>query len=456
MRALLLLTALTLGGSASAQPKEEPVPEGVFRLAEIRAFVSSPLWFAWKLPSSKLLLGYARGPEGRGPEAGQLVVLDGKGRLDAKQTQAVQEALQQADASGRCMEVGERKMPLLMPLGTQGVVLQSSADPQGSCLFTWNARRSTIEVRAADSVTALCGPSGCPPKACWLTEDCWLPEAPDLDTARKGFHPTSLAQSLMEDVPAPGRAVLAATLPGAGRVLIWVPSWRRADAADSEKGMDSRLYVFDPQKKAIDTAMTRKLVAALGTALDECQGLGTVAELQQSGKGVEIRQFYAPGTTHLNCSSTVSWKGGKFSVEGNPSGDSSLGALEREQEPGASDDQALGLWKSGKRNLALAMWEQLYARADYQSPGFADVCNNLGFAYWTLSEFKKAEEVLLDCEKSFPARATIQLNLGDVYRDTGRAKEAMERYQHFLEMEGGTPQQRKAAEKSLERLKGRP
>jgi hypothetical protein len=41
-------------------------------------------------------------------------------------------------------------------------------------------------------------------------------------------------------------------------------------------------------------------------------------------------------------------------------------------------------------------------------------------------------------------------------RDTGRAKEARERYQHFLEMEGGTPEQRKAAEKSLDRLKGRP
>ena len=41
----------------------------------------------------------------------------------------------------------------------------------------------------------------------------------------------------------------------------------------------------------------------------------------------------------------------------------------------------------------------------------------------------------LDCEKSFPARVTIQLNLGDVYRDMGRAKEARERYQHFLEMD---------------------
>lgn len=456
MRAALVLVALTLGVSAGAQPKEESVPEGVFGLAEVRAFVNSPLWFAWKLPSSKLLLGYVRGPEGASPAEGQLVVLDAKGKLDEKQTQAVQEALKQADASGHCMETGARKMPLLMPLGSQGVVLQSSPEPQGACLFTWNARRAAIEVRAASSASELCGASGCPPKACWLTEDCWVPESPELDAARKGFHPSKLAQSLMENVAAPGRAVLAATLPGAGRVLLWVPSWRQVDAADAQKGMDSRLYVYDPQKKALDMGMTRKLMAALGTALDECQGIGTVAELLQDGKGVKIHQFYAPGTMHLNCSGTVSWKGGKFTVEMQPSGDSGLGAVERDQEPEASSDQALALWKAGKRDLALAMWEQLYARGDYQSPGFADVCNNLGFAYWTVREFKKAEEVLLDCEKSFPARSTIQLNLGDVYRDTGRAKEAMERYQHFLEMEGGTPAQRSAAEKSLERLKGRP
>jgi tetratricopeptide (TPR) repeat protein len=260
----------------------------------------------------------------------------------------------------------------------------------------------------------------------------------------------------MEAALAPGKAVLAASLPGSGRVLVWVPSWRQADAGDPEKGMDSRLFVYDPRKKSIDTAMTRKLAGALGKAVDECQGLGTVAELRQSGKGVTLHQFYAPGTMHLNCSSTVSWRGGKFGVEMHPSGDSSLGAVAREQEQAASDDQALALWRSGKRDLALAMWEQLYARGDYQSPSFADVCNNLGFAYGALREFKKAEEVLLDCEKSFPGRATIQLNLGDVYRDTGRAKEARERYQHFLEMEGGTPEQRRAAEKNLERLKGRP
>ena len=67
MRAALVLAALMVGGPASAQPKEEPVPEGVFGVAEIRAFVSSPLWFAWKLPSSSLSLATSEAPRARAP-----------------------------------------------------------------------------------------------------------------------------------------------------------------------------------------------------------------------------------------------------------------------------------------------------------------------------------------------------------------------------------------------------
>gem|GEM_PF-2557240 len=456
-RAFLLLAPLALAHDALAQPQEEPVPEGVLGLAEVRVFIDSPIWFAWKLPSSKVLLAYVRGPEGADPTSvGQLAVLDGKGRLDAKRTRELKAAFDAVEAADKCMETGEGRMPLLMPLGGKGLVLQSSAQPRRSCLFTWNARGPATEVRSADSVRDFCGPSGCPPKECWLTESCWLPEGPDLDAARKGFHPSPVAQSLMNVITAPGKAVLAATLPGSGYVLVWAPSWRAADVGDPAKGMDSRLFVYNSRKKAIDMALTRKLAAALQKPMDECQGLGTVEELQQSGKSVKLHQRYASGTLQLDCSSTVTWKGGKFEVKAHPLGDGSPGVSGHVPKQEADDDHALALWRSGKRELALAMWEQLYARADYQNPAFADVCSNLGFAYHAIRESKKAEEVLLDCEKSFPERATIQLHLGDVYRDTRRPQEAIERYQHFLEMEGGTPEQRKAAEKSLDRLKGRP
>ena len=91
-------------------------------------------------------------------------------------------------ALGVAWRLGGANNALLMLLGTQGVVLQPSAHPRrGSCLFTWNAAVRRSRSGDASNVSELCGASGCPPKACWLTEDCWLPEAPELDTARKGF-----------------------------------------------------------------------------------------------------------------------------------------------------------------------------------------------------------------------------------------------------------------------------
>lgn len=320
----VLLAVLTVGTAVLAQPQEEPLPEGVFKLAEIRTFLSSPVWFAWKLPTSKFLLVYAQGmtKPGEMPPR-QLVVLDGKGRLDKKRTEALKAALSQVDPKGQCMEAGAERMPMLMPVGTQGLALQPSHAPTRSCLFTWNARRSEIEVRGADSVREFCGGQGCPPQQCWWKEGCWLPEGPDLDTARKGFALSPVSDSLVEQISAPGDALLAATLPGSGRILLWVPSWRLADPEDPAKKMDSRVLVFDPRKKAIDAAATRKLAKLLEAATDECQGLGTITELQHGEKGVTLLQAYEHGTTHLRCSSTVRWnvKARRFEVEAQPSAD---------------------------------------------------------------------------------------------------------------------------------------
>ncbi len=318
----LLLTVLMVGTGVLAQPQEEPLPEGVFKLAEIRIFLSSPVRFAWKLPMSKFLLAYVQGPEKPGETPSRrLVVLDGKGRLDGKRTEALKAAIAQADPTGMCMDAGEGMMPLLMPLGAKGLALQPSHAPERSCLFTWNARRSAIELQGADSARDFCGAQGCPPQQCWWTESCWLPEGPDLDTARKGFALSPLAQSLVETLSAPGEALLAATLPGSGRVLLWVPSGRLADPEDPAKKMDSRVLVYDPRKRAIDAALTRQLAKALDAPMDECQGLGTLTELQRGEKGVTLRQSYDHGTTHLRCSSTVTWnlKGRRFDVEAQPS-----------------------------------------------------------------------------------------------------------------------------------------
>lgn len=458
-RGFALVASLALGFGALAQPKEEPVPEGVFALPEVRIFIDSPVWFAWKLPTSKFLVAYVQGPakEGGAPVR-QLVVLDGRGKLDAKRTEALEEALRQADPSGQCLETGDDRMPLLMPLGTRGLVLQPSASPLGACLLTWNARRSAIEIQTAASAREFCEPSGCPPKQCWLTENCWLPEGPELDLARKGLHSSSLAHSLIQDITGPGDAVLAATLPGSGAVLLWVPSWRQADPGDAGKGRDSRLFVYDSKKRAIDTVSTLKLAKALQGPVDECQGLGTVKRLQRREKGVAIQQRYTARSVRLRCSSTVTWSatGRKFVVVGQPSGEGNESATPRAGEERTDENaQAQEMWKGGQRDLALAVWERLYAQADYGNPAFAEVCNNLGFAYRVMREHQKAEEVLLDCEKSFPEHSEVLLNLADVYRDLGRSKEAIPRYELFLQREGGSPAQRKAAEKALEKLKAR-
>jgi hypothetical protein len=331
MRVLLLWVSLMLGTGALAQPKEEPVPEGIFGLPEVRIFIDSPVWFAWKLPASKFTLAYLQGTEK--PPTGHLVVLDGKGRLDEQRTEALKAALEQVDPSGKCMEVGADRMPLLMPLGSKALVMQSGVAPNGACLFTWNARGATIEMRVAASAQEFCEPSGCPPAQCWLTEDCWLPESPDLDLVRKRLHPSSLAQSLME-VTGPGKAVLAATLPGLERVLLWVPSWRPADLGDSAKGKDSRLFVYDPRRKVIDAALTRELARVLQAPVDECQGLGTVEQLLRRGNGVYLQQRYAQGQVRLSCSSTVRWnaKARKFELQNAPASEGSQGTRPRAEE----------------------------------------------------------------------------------------------------------------------------
>jgi len=455
-----LLAVLMLGTGAMAQPQEEPVPEGVLGLAEVRTFITSPLWYAWKLPSSKLFLAYAQAPASQGAEPPrQLVVLNAQGKIDEKRTRDLKAAIEQVDPEGKCLAASGKQMPLLMPLGSKNLVIQSSPSPMRSCLFTWQARGSAIEVRAADSPSELCGASGCSPKDCWLTDECWPPEGPDVDSARKGFHPSALAQSLMTDEAVMGSPLLAATLPGSKWILVWVPSWRTLDAGDPAKGTDSRLYLYDPRKKIMDMALTRKLATALQAPLDECQGIGTVKELQQSERGVEVRQRYDSGAEKLSCATTVSWRSGRFEVEAQAASSgssSSRGTSPRAEGAGGTDEnaQALELWLANRPDLAIAIWERLYRHTDPRSLAFGEVCNNLGMAYLARREHKLAEEVLVACEERFPDRATVQLYLGDVYRDTRRKEEAIQRYQRFLETGEGTPEQRKSAEKSLKKLKG--
>jgi tetratricopeptide (TPR) repeat protein len=153
----------------------------------------------------------------------------------------------------------------------------------------------------------------------------------------------------------------------------------------------------------------------------------------------------------------VVWRSGRFEVEAQAASSGSSNSSGGTSAGGGTDEnaQALELWIANKPELAIAIWEQLYTHTDPRSLAFGEVCNNLGMAYLARREHKLAEEVLVDCEERFPDRATVQFYLGNVYRDTRRKEEAMQRYQRFLETGEGTPEQRKSAEKSLEKLKGR-
>ena len=53
-----------------------------------------------------------------------------------------------------------------------------------------------------------------------------------------------------------------------------------------------------------------QLATALQDSLDECQGVGTVTELQQSERGVELLQRYASGAEKRSCATTVVWRSG--------------------------------------------------------------------------------------------------------------------------------------------------
>jgi type IV pilus biogenesis/stability protein PilW len=76
-------------------------------------------------------------------------------------------------------------------------------------------------------------------------------------------------------------------------------------------------------------------------------------------------------------------------------------------------------------------------RAVQIDPYFTDARNNLGIAYKKVGQYERAEEEFQSAfrDKNYRSREKIHLNLGHLYLEQGRNREAIEAFRRALEIE---------------------
>lgn len=236
-----------------------------------------------------------------------------------------------------------------------------------------------------------------------------------------------------------------------------VANWSQ-DPAD---GIQARLFAYRLSDGMIDEAQSEMLNAQIGADKfydpDYCGGLGSLKpeDFKADEQRLILTRFYSPGTMRANCGDEIVYLNGKLYLQKQRAVDTGL-AAEIAKERLAMNRQALLLYQQGNIREAIAVWEQLYdiwQNGPYATAGPMDeVLNNLGFAYYKIKDFGKAERLLLACKQNFPDRALVNLNLADLYRDEGQISEAVKYYQIFLQFPNLTAAQIAYAKRQLELL----
>lgn len=258
----------------------------------------------------------------------------------------------------------------------------------------------------------------------------------------------------------------ALQVPNSPFVIVLVAVRRTEDVAnwsqDPADGIHARLFAYNLTGGEIDEAQSDMLNRQIGADKfydpDYCGGLGSLTpnNFTADDNRLILTRFYAAGTMRSNCTDVIVYNNGKLFLQKERTVDTGLGA-EVAKERVAMNAQALQLYREGNIRGAINIWEQLYSfrqNGPFATAGPMDeILNNLGFAYYKIKDFRKAEQILLECKRDFPDRAIVNLNLADLYRDDGQLSEAVKYYRAFLQFPNLTPQQIAYARQQLEVLK---
>jgi hypothetical protein len=263
------------------------------------------------------------------------------------------------------------------------------------------------------------------------------------------------------------QAQKALRLPNSPYLFILVQLTRLADAGlwspDPADGIDAQLFVYHLFSKQIDPTLTQQFNTALGATKhydpDFCGGLGSLApaDFVVSGDRLRLTQFYAPGTERSNCQVEIGLRNGLpvLFKPGTSLASTSL-ATEVAKERARQNAEAVRLFQLKRTTEAVYLWEELYGHwlnGPYATAGpYDEILNNLGFAYHQLKLYKQAETVLRQCQRSFPQRKIVYLNIADLYRDMGNRAAARHFYRQFAQL-GVSEAQKKYAEQQAALLK---
>ncbi|WP_338863685.1 tetratricopeptide repeat protein [Myxococcus stipitatus] len=302
---------------------------------------------------------------------------------------------------------------------------------------------------------------------------------------------------------------------GGGGDLNWayLPNSRWLLAASKDA---CTLWVIDSiDSKVNETAseaVTRKICECLGeifpsdeTKLSELPRTADTLSWTAGGTALPTCEctFARGGEVDVTCSA---YAGRQYSVaqleemseEGwrrESSADQDLKALEDlhriRKDLQTLNEAALAQWSAGQKQEALSAWttayrtwladgrqvageplnwpHRWYVQSDILRPQvdeqrdavidlWAEFLNNLGFALWSNKEWHQAQAAFDDCltllTETKHERNVLHLNRGDLFRDMGKAPEAIKAYQLFLSGKV-TAAQRKSVERELRKLEQR-